>query len=166
MIILGIDPGYALVGFGVIEKTANSVKMLDYGVIETFKNERMCDRITKVYKGVTMLIEKYKPDAFAIEELFFKNNQKTAINVAMARGVTLLSATQHMGSDNLFEYTPLQIKQALTGNGRAEKSQVQYMVKAILNLKNIPKPDDAADALAVALCHSQTNTLLSGTNIR
>ena len=84
----------------------------------------------------------------------------------MARGVTLLAATQKMGSDNLFEYTPLQIKQALTGNGRAEKAQVQYMVKAILNLKNIPKPDDAADALAVALCHSQTNTMLSGTRIR
>ena len=165
MIILGIDPGYALVGFGVIEKTANSVKMLDYGVIETKKDERMCDRITKIYKGINLLIEKYKPDAFAIEELFFKNNQKTAINVAMARGVLLLSATQNIGSDNLFEYTPLQIKQALTGNGRAEKAQVQYMVKAILNLKNIPKPDDAADALAVALCHSQTNTLLSGTKI-
>ena len=166
MIILGIDPGYALVGFGVIEKTANSVRMLDYGVIETTKDERMCDRITKVHKGINLLIDKYKPDAFAIEELFFKNNQKTAINVAMARGVTLLAATQKMGSNNLFEYTPLQIKQALTGNGRAEKAQVQYMVKAILNLKNIPKPDDAADALAVALCHSQTNTMLSGTRIR
>ena len=99
-----------------------------------------------------------------MEELFFQNNQKTAIAVAEARGVSLLACIHNL--DNLYEYTPLQIKQALTGQGRAEKQQVQYMVKAILNLKAIPKPDDAADALAVALCHSQTNTFLSGTNIR
>src|SRR5574344_1156167 len=146
MIILGIDPGYALVGYGVIEKLGNQFKVIDYGVIETFKGEKMCDRLNKVYDGVVALIEKYKPDAMSLEELFFQNNQKTAINVAMARGVTLLAGTQTLGSDKIFEYTPLQIKQALTGQGRAEKQQVQYMVKSIFNLKSVPKPDDAADA--------------------
>ncbi len=166
MIILGIDPGYAIVGYGIIEKTNTGTRVIDYGVIETHKSEKMSDRITKIYNAVCALIDKYQPEAFAMEELFFQNNQKTAINVAMARGVVLLAATQKMGSDKLYEYGPLQIKQALTGNGRAEKKQVQYMVKAILSLNAIPKPDDAADALAVALTHSQTNLFLSGTNIR
>ena len=166
MIILGIDPGYAIVGYGIIEKTAKYTKVIDYGVIETHKSEKMANRLNKIYDGVCYLIEKYKPDHFAIEELFFQNNQKTAINVAMARGVTLLAATKLLGSDKLYEYTPLQIKQALTGNGRAEKHQIQFMVKAILNLNAIPKPDDAADALAVALCHSQTNLIMSGTDIK
>ena len=166
MIILGIDPGYAIDGYGLIEKTNKYTKVLDYGVIETHKSEKMSNRLNKIYDGVCYLIEKYKPDAFAMEELFFQNNQKTAINVAMARGVTLLAATKLMGSEKLYEYTPLQIKQALTGNGRAEKHQIQFMVKAILNLSSVPKPDDAADALAVALCHSQTNLILSGTDIK
>ena len=166
MIILGIDPGYAIVGYGLIEKTNKYTKVLDYGVIETHKSEKMSNRLNKIYDGVCYLIEKYKPDAFAMEELFLQNNQKTAINVAMARGVTLLAATKLMGSEKLYEYTPLQIKQALTGNGRAEKHQIQFMVKAILNLSSVPKPDDAADALAVALCHSQTNLILSGTDIK
>ncbi len=166
MIILGIDPGYAIVGYGIIEKTAKYTKVIDYGVIETHKSEKMANRLNKIYDGVCYLIEKYKPNHFAIEELFFQNNQKTAINVAMARGVTLLAATKMLGADKLYEYTPLQIKQALTGNGRAEKHQIQFMVKAILNLNAIPKPDDAADALAVALCHSQTNLIMSGTDIK
>ena len=166
MIILGIDPGYALVGYGVIEKTNKYTKVLDYGVIETFKGEKMADRLNKVYDGISYLIDKYNPDYFAMEELFFQNNQKTAINVARARGVILLAATRKLGSGKLYEYTPLQIKQALTGNGRAEKHQVQFMVKAILNLNAVPKPDDAADALAVAICHSQTNLVLSSTDIK
>lgn len=166
VIILGIDPGYAIVGYGVIEKTNSLTRVIDYGVITTHKDERMCDRLVKIADALEVIIDKYKPDCMSIEELFFQNNQKTAINVAMARGVTLYVANKKLGSDKLFEYTPLQIKQALTGNGRAEKQQVQYMVKAILNLKSIPKPDDAADALAVALCQSQTNTLLSGTRIK
>ena len=166
MIILGIDPGYAIVGYVIIEKTAKYTKVIDYGVIETHKSEKMANRLNKIYDGVSYLIEKYKPDHFAIEELFFQNNQKTAINVAMARGVTLLAATKLLGSEKLYEYTPLQIKQALTGNGRAEKHQIQFMVKAILNLNAVPKPDDAADALAVALCHSQTNLIMSGTDIK
>lgn len=166
MIILGIDPGYAIVGYGVIEKVGSKTNVIDYGVITTHKDERMCDRLVKIADALEIIIDKYRPDCLALEELFFQNNQKTAINVAMARGVTLYVADKKLGSDCLYEYTPLQIKQALTGNGRAEKQQVQYMVKAILNLKSIPKPDDAADALAVALCHSQTNITLSGTKIR
>lgn len=166
MIILGIDPGYAIVGFGVIEKSRIQTTVIDYGVIETDKSLKMSTRLNKIYDGIEYLIKKYKPDCFAMEELFYHTNQKTVINVAMARGVILLSAVKNLGEEKLFEYTPLQIKQALTGNGRAEKQQIQYMVKAILNLSKVPKPDDAADALAVALCHSQTNTFLSNTQIK
>lgn len=166
MIILGIDPGYAIVGFGIIEKTNKITRVIDYGVIETDKSLKMSVRLNKIYDGIEFLIDKYNPDCFAMEELFYHTNQKTVINVAMARGVILLAATKKLGDNNLYEYTPLQIKQALTGNGRAEKQQVQYMVKAILNLNKIPKPDDAADALAVALCHSQTNLILSNTDIK
>ena len=164
MVILGIDPGLATVGYGLIEKNGNNVKVLDYGIISTSKNDTLPIRLKQIYASVTALIDKYKPNAVAMEELFFQNNQKTAIAVAEARGVSLLACIHKL--DKLYEYTPLQIKSALTGQGRAEKRQVQYMVKAILNLKEIPKPDDAADALAVALGHSQTNTFLSGTNIR
>lgn len=158
MIILGIDPGYAIVGYGVIEKIGNKVDCLDYGVITTDKDDSFPDRLVQINDGIDYLIDKYKPDCLAIEELFFQNNQKTAINVAEARGVIVVRAKKKIGK--LFEYTPLQIKQALTGQGRADKHQVQYMVKAILNLKDIPKPDDAADALAVAIAHSQTNQVL------
>ena len=165
MIILGIDPGYAIVGFGVIEKTKNQTRVLDYGVIETHKSEKMAVRLNKIYEGIEFLINKYKPDHFSIEELFYHTNQKTVINVAMARGVILLAATRLMGVDKLYEYTPLQIKQALTGVGRAEKKQVQYMVKSILGLDTIPRPDDAADALAVALCHIQTNSILTDNRV-
>ena len=164
MIILGIDPGYAIVGYGIIEKIGNSVRAIDYGVITTDKNEKFPDRLIKIYDSLETIIDKYKPDAFAIEELFFQNNQKTAIDVAQARGVAVLCAKQKIG--NLYEYTPLQIKQALTGQGRADKHQVQFMVKAMLNLTSIPKPDDAADALAVAITHSQTNQFLGGNSIR
>lgn len=165
MRILGIDPGLAIVGFGIIETTDySSVKVIDYGVITTSKNLTFPNRLKQIYSCVCTLIEKYKPDAVAVEELFFNNNISTAINVSHARGVAILAAIQ--STNNLFEYTPLQIKQALTGYGRAEKSQVQYMVKAILNLCDIPRPDDAADALAVALCHMQTNQVLSQTDIK
>ena len=164
MIILGIDPGIAIVGFGVIEKTRNDIKVLDYGVITTHKDTPTPKRLQQVYNGIMQLINTYKPDAIALEELFFNNNVTTAITVAQARGVLLIASANY--TENLYEYTPLQIKQALTGNGRAEKKQVQYMVKAILNLNAVPKPDDAADALAVALTHAQTNTFLSQTQIR
>ncbi|MEG1581972.1 MAG: crossover junction endodeoxyribonuclease RuvC [Clostridia bacterium] len=164
MIILGIDPGYAIVGFGVIEKDrTGKCKVIDYGTIETHKTEKFADRLSKIYDGIKVLIAKYKPDAVALEELFFNNNITTGIAVAEARGVIIVALIQECV--NLFEYTPLQIKQAMTGNGRAEKQQVQYMTRMILNLKTIPKPDDAADALAVALTCAQTNNILGKNNL-
>ncbi len=163
MIILGIDPGLAIVGFGVIEKGKYKSEVIDYGVIRTPKEDTLPVRLEKIYKGMCELINKYKPEHVALEELFFNTNSTTAIAVAEARGVILLACIHN--NLKLFEYTPLQIKQALTSNGRADKQQVQFMVKAILKLQAIPKPDDAADGLAVALCHSQTNLLLSGTDI-
>ncbi|MGN1212531.1 MAG: crossover junction endodeoxyribonuclease RuvC [Christensenellales bacterium] len=164
MIILGIDPGYAIVGFGVIEKIGSNIKVIDYGVITTPKEDSMPKRLNDIYDSLCALIDKYKPDCMALEELFFQNNQKTAIAVAQARGVIELAGMKKIG--RLYEYTPLQIKQALTGVGRAEKKQVQYMVKAILGLNSIPKPDDAADALAVAITHSQTNQTLGGFDVK
>ena len=164
MKILGIDPGYAIVGFGLIEKIGNNIKVIDYGVITTPKEDNMPKRLNDIYDSLCALIDKYKPDCIALEELFFQNNQKTAIAVAQARGVIELAGIKKIGK--LYEYTPLQIKQALTGVGRAEKKQVQYMVKAILGLASIPKPDDAADALAVAITHSQTNQTLGGFDVK
>lgn len=164
MIILGIDPGFAIVGYGVLKIERNKTTVLDYGVITTPKTDTLPIRLEKVYRGVCKLIETFEPDQMAVEELFFTKNVTTGIAVSEARGVTLLAGIHH--NIKLYEYTPNQIKQALTGTGRAEKKQVQYMVKAILNLAQIPKPDDAADALAVALCHSQTNLFLGDTEIK
>ncbi|MBE5735784.1 MAG: crossover junction endodeoxyribonuclease RuvC [Clostridiales bacterium] len=164
MIILGIDPGLAIVGFGVLDKQKGRTEVVDYGVINTPKEDTLPVRLEKIYKGMCALIDQYKPDQVAIEELFFNTNITTGIAVAEARGVIIL-ACMNKGC-KLFEYTPLQIKQALTGNGRADKHQVQFMVKAILKLNSIPRPDDAADGLAAALCHSQTNQLLAGTDIK
>jgi crossover junction endodeoxyribonuclease RuvC len=158
MRILGIDPGYGIVGFGVVDYINSEYKVVDYGVIETSKEESMPARLALVYKGIKSLIEEYKPDEMAVEQLFFFKNHTTVIPVAEARGVVLLAGIDNCGE--IFEYTPLQIKQALTGNGRAEKKQVQYMVKAILGLQNIPRPDDAADALAVAICHANFNQVI------
>jgi crossover junction endodeoxyribonuclease RuvC len=158
MVILGLDPGLATLGYGVIKKEPRKkAEMLDYGVILTPKDENLAVRLCMIEKGLKQIIEKFKPDEIAVEELFFAKNVKTAISVAHARGVILLTANKECG--RLFEYTPLQIKQALTGYGRAEKIQIQQMVKSLLGLKAIPKPDDAADALAVALTHAQTNKL-------
>ena len=158
MVILGIDPGLATIGFGVLDKDSRGgVKVLDYGVILTPKEERLPTRLAMLEQSLKKLIDKYKPDEIALEELFFNNNQKTAINVAQARGVILLTCVKECG--RLYEYTPLQIKQAITGYGRAEKKQIQAMVKTFLGLNAVPKPDDAADALAVALTHAQTNKL-------
>ena len=158
MIILGIDPGHAIIGYGVID-TQKSNMVLDYGAIITPKEDTMPIRLEAIDSSLKFLFDKYKPDAVAIEELFYFKNQKTVIQVAQARGVIVLACQKYCG--NIYEYTPLQIKQALTGQGRAEKAQVQYMVKAILGLNSIPKPDDAADALAVAICHSQTSQILN-----
>lgn len=155
MIILGIDPGIAIVGYGVLSSEKGKFQAIDCGVITTSKDEKTPQRLALIEQGLNALIDKYKPDCIALEELFFQNNQKTAITVAEARGVLLLTAVKRCSK--LYEYTPLQIKQAITGYGNADKKQVQFMVKALLNLKQIPKPDDAADALAVALTCGQVN---------
>lgn len=157
MRILGIDPGYNIVGYGVIE--TNGFKVVDYGVITTPKSMSMSSRLHTIFKATCELMETFKPDEVAFEELFFNTNATTAIAVSMARGALIVACKEY--TNRLFEYTPLQIKQALTGNGRAEKKQVQFMVKNILGLSSQPKPDDAADALAVAICHSQTNSIMS-----
>ncbi len=155
MIILGIDPGIATMGYGVIEKL-NSGQLIarDYGVVVTPKDETLPVRLAMLEEGVKKILDTFSPDEVAIEELFFTKNITTGIAVAEARGVTLLTCVKECGK--LFEYTPMQIKQALTGYGRADKGQMQRVVTSILKLKSIPKPDDAADALAVALCHAHT----------
>ncbi len=154
MIILGIDPGLAIVGYGVIELLGNRHTVLDYGTIITDKDMYIPDRLKLIYDQLSLIINKYKPEDVAMEELFFNKNVKTAIKVGQARGAAILAA-KNMGL-NIFEYTPLQVKQAVVGYGRAEKKQVQEMVKILLNLKEIPKPDDAADALAIAICHGSS----------
>ena len=164
MRILGIDPGLATVGWGVIDVINGKPKPVAYGVILTPKENKLPERLQIIEEDLKSLIDKFKPDEIAIEELFFNDNVKTAINVAHARGVILITCIKECGK--LFEYTPLQIKQALTGYGRAEKRQIQEMTKTFLNLPKIPKPDDAADALAVALTHSQTNRLSSNFKIK
>ena len=154
MRILGIDPGYAIVGVGVVDFEGNHFKVVEYGAITTEAGDNMFDRLKKIYDDLIMIIERVKPDGMAIEELFFNSNQKTAINVAQARGVLVLAA-KNCGIP-VFEYTPLQVKQAVVGYGRAEKKQVQQMTKAILCLESVPKPDDTADALAIAICHAHS----------
>ena len=156
MIIFGIDPGYAIVGYGVVEYKGNNFKTITHGVITTDTTKTFPERLKIVYDELTKLLDLYNPDCVAIEELFFNKNVKTAINVGQARGVQLLAA-MNKGLE-LYEYTPLQIKQGVVGYGRASKKQVQEMVKMILNLKEIVKPDDAADALAVAICHAHSGT--------
>jgi crossover junction endodeoxyribonuclease RuvC len=149
MIILGIDPGTAIIGYGLIKKD-REISLLDYGCITTSKELTSAERLKELHTKLEKIIKKYKPDIAAVEDIFFFKNLKTAIKVSQARGVILLAAAQQ--KIPVFEYTPLQIKQAITTYGRAEKIQVQKMVKLLLNLKEIPKPDDAADALAVAIC--------------
>ncbi len=154
MIILGIDPGYGTIGYGIIEKNGSKLTPIDYGVIQTPKDEGIAARLAMIYDSLSVLVKKYRPDEIAVEELFFNTNITTGIKVAQARGVILLCAVHECG--RLYEYTPLMVKQALTGNGRADKHQVQVMVQMMLKLKTIPRPDDAADALAVAICHANT----------
>lgn len=154
MIILGIDPGYAITGYGIVEYIGNKFKVIDYGAVTTPADMVFSKRLLVIYKEISSTIKKYNVDVMAVEELFFNTNTKTAIKVGHGRGVVILS-----GSYNdlpVYEYTPLQVKQAVCGYGRAAKSQVQQMVKVLLNLKTIPKPDDVADALAVAICHAHS----------
>ena len=164
MIVLGIDPGLATMGWGVLNSERGRYETVDYGVVLTPKNETLPVRLAMLEEGVNKLVAKYKPEEIALEELFFNNNITTGINVAQARGVILLTCVKNCG--RLYEYTPFQIKQALTGYGRADKKQMQIMVKTLLRLDTIPKPDDAADALAVALTHSQTSRFSSSFGIR
>ena len=154
MIILGIDPGTASTGFGLIEKNKSNLRLLKYGCIKTSVKLSTAERLNKLHKELGSLIKKSKPDITAVEDIFFFKNLKTAIKVSQARGVILLTIAKAKIPVN--EYTPLQIKQAVACYGRAEKVQVQKMVKYLLNLKEIPKPDDAADALAVAICCAHT----------
>lgn len=154
MRILGIDPGIAIVGYGIVDMIGNSFKVVDYNSIITDAKMELPTRLQKIYRELNDIIRKYEPDDIAFEELFFNKNVKTAITVAQARGVEVLCAKK--SGCEIFEYTPLQIKQALVGYGRAEKKQVQEMVKIILNLEKIPKPDDVADGLAVAITHGNS----------
>ena len=156
MIILGLDPGLATMGYGVIEKQKNDNNVaLDYGVVLTPKNESLPVRLAMLEEGVNKILNKYKPDEIAVEELFFVKNITTGIPVAHARGVMLLTCIKYCGK--LYEYTPNQIKMSLTGYGRADKQQIQQVVTSLLHLSKIPRPDDAADALAVALCPAHTS---------
>lgn len=152
MKILGIDPGTATTGFGVIIKDGPKLKFVDAGVVTTKKEVEMKDRLGTIYECVTQLIEEHKPDCVVVELLFFATNVTTAISVGQARGVVMLAIGQ--AGLPMFEYTPMQIKQAVTGYGRADKKQIQEMVKMMLGLDGIPKPDDAADGLAIAITHA------------
>lgn len=152
LIILGIDPGYAIVGYGIIKHEGNSFTTVKYGAITTPANLPFVKRLNKIYSELSQLFDSYKIDAMSIEKLFFNTNTKTAIDVAQARGAIVLAAERH-GVD-VFEYTPLQVKQSVTGYGRAEKKQIMEMTRIMLGLSEVPKPDDTADALALAICHA------------
>lgn len=154
MRIIGIDPGYAIVGFGVAEYLGMNFKVVEYGAITTPSDMDFNERLKVIYEDLNMVLERYKPDCMAIEKLFFNTNQKTGIDVAEARGVILLTA-QLRGID-IAEYTPLQVKQSVVGYGRAEKKQVMEMTRRIMGLATVPRPDDAADALALAICHGHS----------
>ncbi len=152
MITLGIDPGTAITGFGIIKEEENGeLTVLDFGVIRTSSNNSQADRLAQLYEKIKQLIILHQPDMGAVEKLFFERNVRTALNVGQARGVALLAMAQaHL---QIGEYTPLEIKQAVAGYGGADKNQVQQMVRTLLGLDTVPHPDDAADALAVAICH-------------
>ena len=154
MIILGIDPGLAIVGFGVLEYKGNRFRTLGYGSIQTPAGMPTEERLSVIYASLGELIDTYHPDCMAVEELFWNTNQTTGIRVSEARGVILLAATQK--KVKIYEYTPLQVKQAVVGYGRAEKKQVISMVTTLLGLEKSPKPDDTADALAIAICHAHS----------
>lgn len=155
MRILGIDPGYAIVGYGVVDYNHTKFSVAHYGAILTEAGMPFCERLEKIYDDMTALIQKWKPEVMAIEKLYFNTNTTTAIDVAQARGAILLAAQKN--GLTIAEYTPLQVKQSVVGYGRAEKKQVQEMTKMILNLETVPKPDDTADALAMAICHAHTS---------
>ncbi len=158
MRILGIDPGVAIVGFGVVDNEGGTQRMVQYGAINTPANTPLAARLVQIEQDLMELLQQFKPDEVAIEELFFSKNITTGIAVAHARGVIL--ATVEKAGIPLYEYTPMQVKQAVVGYGLAEKNQVMDMTKRLLKLRSVPKPDDAADALAIAICHARSATSL------
>ena len=155
MIILGIDPGYAIVGWGLVRYEHARYTPLRFGAILTKAETPFPERLLEIYRDMGNLMDSCRPDVISVEKLYFKNNQKTAIDVAQARGVILLAASERRVP--LFEYTPLQVKSAVTGFGRAQKNQVMEMTRRLLGLREVPHPDDTADALALAICHAQMN---------
>ncbi|MEN6314758.1 MAG: crossover junction endodeoxyribonuclease RuvC [Clostridiaceae bacterium] len=154
MVIMGIDPGFAITGYGIVKYEGNKFSPVEYGAVTTKASTPFAQRLLLLDGELTAIIEKYRPDAISVEELFFNKNIKTAIMAAHGRGIALAAAAR--SGAEVFEYTPLQVKQAVVGYGRAEKAQIQQMVKVILNLPCIPKPDDVADALAIAVCHGHS----------
>lgn len=159
MKIIGVDPGYAIVGVGVLDYRGTRFTTLDYGAITTPAEMAFGDRLKTIYEDFTAIVQMHRPDAIAVERLYFTTNQKTAIDVAQARGIILLVAAQFQVP--CYEYTPLQVKLAVTGYGKAVKKQVMEMTTRILNLREVPKPDDVADALAIAVCHAHTAPTLA-----
>lgn len=155
MRILGIDPGYAIVGYGVLDYSANKFTTVDYGAVLTQAKTPFGDRLEKIFDEICRIIRDNRVDAISIEKLYFNSNTTTAIDVAQARGVILLAAQKFKVP--VFEYTPLQVKQAVTGYGRAEKKQIMELTRIILKLDSVPKPDDTADALAMAICHGHNS---------
>lgn len=151
MIVIGIDPGYAIVGYGIVEYLGNRFQTIEYGAVLTESSQAFPQRLEKIWDDLNAVMSRHRVDALAVEKLFFTTNQKTAIDVAQARGVIQLAAVKR--GLPIFEYTPLQVKQSVVGYGKAEKNQVMQMTKRMLKLEQIPKPDDVADALAVAICH-------------
>jgi len=151
MLTLGVDPGTATTGYGLVSGTGDRLSLIECGVVATLAEEALPRRLQTIYAGLTSIIRRYHPEAAAVEELFFSRNARTALAVGQARGVALLAAA-HAGLP-VYEYTPLQVKQAVAGYGRADKEQVQAMVRVLLGLDHIPQPDDAADAVAIAICH-------------
>ena len=158
MRVIGIDPGFAIVGFGVLDSDRSGQRLAGHGVITTKAGLPFSTRLADIERDMNELLLEFKPDCMAVEELFFNTNVTTALNVAQARGVILLTAEKF--GIPIFEYTPLQVKQSISGYGRAEKNQVMQMTKRLLRLNEIPRPDDAADAIAIALCHARSSTSL------
>lgn len=155
MLILGIDPGYAIVGYGVVDYNGVNCRAVSYGAVTTPAGLDFARRLEVIYDGVEAILQKHRPDVMAVEELFFTNNAKTAIGVGQARGVILLAAQK--AGVQVYEYTPLQVKQAVVGFGRAEKKQVMELTRILLHLEKVPRPDDTADALAIAICHANSS---------
>lgn len=158
MTILGIDPGYATIGFGIVEQDGGAIRLKQYGTINTPAGMAFPQRLATIYRDMNELMEAFHPDVMVVEELFFGNNVTTGIGVAHGRGVILLAAAER--NIPIIEYKPSQVKQAVVGYGNAEKKQVMEMTRRLLNLEKIPRPDDAADAIAIALCHARSNTSL------